>query len=131
LVRNPDAVPIDGVLIVRTDEPVYYANAVSNRDAVRELVRSTVPPVNTVVFDPQVQHELDFTTVEVLTELLDWLEARGIEVYVVATHSDLVALAEHAGIIHLRGRVHLAPTLNEVLDELASDDPAEPSAPHP
>ncbi len=121
MVRNPDAVPIDGVLIVRTDEPVYYANALSNRDAVRQLVRSTVPPVTTVVFDPQVQHELDFTTVEVLTELLDWLEARGIDVYVVATHSDLVAIAEHAGIIDVGGRVDLAPTLHEVLAQLESE----------
>ena len=44
IVRNPDAVPLDGVVIVRTDEPVYYANATSNRDAVRDLVRATVPP---------------------------------------------------------------------------------------
>jgi MFS superfamily sulfate permease-like transporter len=131
MVRNPEAVPIDGVLIVRTDEPVYYANAISNRDAVRELVRSTVPPVSAVVFDPQVQHDLDYTTVEVLTELLDWLEARGIEVYVVATHSDLVAIAEHAGIIHLKGRVHVASTLPEVLAQVQPDHPAEPTTPHP
>jgi MFS superfamily sulfate permease-like transporter len=83
-----------------------------------------------VVFDPQVQHELDFTTVEVLTELLDWLEARGIEVYVVATHSDLVAMAEHAGIIDVGGRVHLAPTLHEVLAQLENGQSAEPTTPH-
>jgi SulP family sulfate permease len=130
MVRNPETVPIDGVLIVRTDEPVYYANAISNRDAVRKLVRSTVPPVTTVVFDPQVQHDLDYTTVEVLTELLDWLEARGIEVYVVATHSDLVAIAERAGIIHLSGRVHVASTLHEVLAQVQHDHPAEPTGPH-
>lgn len=131
MARNPDAVAIDGVLIIRTDEPVYYANAVSNRDAVRALVRSTVPPVTTVVFDPQVQHELDFTTVEVLTELLDWLEARDVEVYVVATHSDLVAMAEHAGIIDVGGRVHLAPTLHDALAQLEDrGHPVEPTAPN-
>lgn len=124
MVRNPDAVPLDGVLIIRTDEPVYYANAISNRDAVRNLVRSTVPPVTTVVFDPQVQHDLDFTAIEILTELLDWLEAREIEVYLVATHSDLVASAKRGGLIHLIGRVHVAPTLPDVIAQLPPYQPA-------
>ncbi|WP_322938390.1 SulP family inorganic anion transporter [Nocardioides bizhenqiangii] len=128
MVRNPDAVPLDGVLIIRTDEPVYYANAVSNRDAVRDLVRSTVPPVTTVVFDPQTQHDLDFTTLEILTELLDWLEGRNIEVHLVATHSDLVAIAKRAGLIHLGGRVHVAPTLTDVIAQLKRNPPAETSA---
>jgi SulP family sulfate permease len=129
MVRNPDAVPLEGVLIIRTDEPVYYANAISNRDAVRDLVRSTEPPVTTVVFDPQVQHELDFTTVDILTELLDWLEARNIQIHLVATHSDLVAIARRAGLIHLIGRVHVAPTLSAVLVQLDRDHPAETNAP--
>ena len=129
MVRNPDAVPVDGVLIIRTDDPVYYANALSNRDAVRELVRSTVPPINTVVFDPQAQHDLDFTTIEILIELLDWLEARDIEVHLVATHSDLVAIAKRAGLIYLSGRVHVAPTLPDVLERLDHDQPAETRAP--
>jgi sulfate permease, SulP family len=116
--RNPDAVSLDGVLIIRTDDPVYYANAVSNSDAVRRLVRSTVPPVTAVVFDPQAQHDLDYTTIEILTQLIDWLEAQGIDVYLVATHSDLIASAERAGVIHLIGRVQVASTLPAVLAQL-------------
>ncbi|MDP9143323.1 MAG: sodium-independent anion transporter [Actinomycetota bacterium] len=112
--------------MVRTDDPVYYANALSNRDAVRDLVRSTVPAIKTVVFDPQAQHDLDFTTIEVLTELIDWLEARDIEIYLVATHSDLVASAKRAGVIHLIGRVHIAPAMHDVLAQLDHDQPAEP-----
>jgi SulP family sulfate permease len=127
--RNPDAVPLDGVLIIRTDEPVYYANAISNRDTVRELVRSTVPPVTAVVFDPQAQHDLDFTTVDILIELLDWLVARDLEVYLVATHSDLVATAQRVGLIHLIGRVHVAPSLPDVLAQLHRDHRAKPRTP--
>jgi sulfate permease, SulP family len=119
--RNPDAVPLDGVLIIRTDDPVYYANAVSNSDALKKLVRSTVPPVTAVIFDPQAQHDLDFTTIEILTQLIDWLEAQDIDVYLVATHSDLVASAERAGVIHLIGRVQVAPTLHDVLAQLDHD----------
>ena len=125
IVRNPEAVPLDGVLIIRTDEPVYYANALSNRDAVRDLVRSTDHPVTAVVFDPQVQHDLDFTTVDILTELLDWLVAQDIEIYLVAAHSDLVSVADRAGLIHLIGHVHVAPTLHDVLAQLDRDHPSE------
>jgi MFS superfamily sulfate permease-like transporter len=88
---------------------------------VRKLVRSTVPPVTAVVFDPQAQHELDFTTIEILTQLIDWLEAQDIDVYLVATHSDLVASAERAGVIHVIGRVKVAPTLPDVLAQLDHD----------
>jgi len=128
-VRNPDAVPIEGVLILRADDPVYYANALSNRDAVRDLVRATVPPVTAVVFDPQTQHELDFTTIEILAELLDWLEGRNIEVHLVATHIDLVAVAKRAGLIHLKGRVHVASTLPDVIAQLERAQPSETKAP--
>ena len=88
---------------------MYYANAISNRDAVRDLVRSTEPPVTTVVFDPQVQHDLDFTTVDILTELLDWLEARDIQIHLVATHSDLVAIAKRAGLIQTSSAACTSP----------------------
>ena len=82
-----------------------------------------------MVFDPQVQHDLDFTTIDILTELLDWLEAQDIEVYLVAAHRDLVAAAKRAGVIHSIGRVHIAPTLPDAIARLDRNHPAATECP--
>ena len=41
--RHPEDVPVPGVLIVRMDAPLYYANALTARDLVRSMVRDATP----------------------------------------------------------------------------------------
>ena len=111
LTRHAEAAPLPGVLVLSLDAPMYYANASANRDEIKRLVGAAVTPIQAVVLDPEVQHDLDVTSAETLIEIVEWLSARGIEVIVVATHVDLVAQAERAGVLDVLGRDHLEPTL--------------------
>ena len=135
LTRHPEASPVPGVLVLRLDAPLYYANAAANRDEIKRLVAGAEPPVRVVVFDPEVQHELDVTSAETMVEIFDWLAARQVEVLAVATHVDLVAQAERAGVLDVLGRDHLETSLATAVSravrmvDLAAARPARPAPP--
>lgn len=117
LSRHPDAVAIPGVLVLRLDAPMYYANASSNEEEIKRLVLTTRPPVHAVVFDPEVQHELDVTSVEMLTEVVGWMHERDVKVYVVTTHSELTRIAERTGLTAKFGAEYVVQSLDEALEK--------------
>ena len=112
--RHPDAVPVPEMLIVRLDAPMYYANAVPNRDAVKDLVRRS-PGIRTVVIDVEVQHELDVTSIESLVQLLDWARADGIELYLVDLHAGFRLRLDETGLTERFGEDHLLPTVADAV----------------
>src|SRR5437763_2268969 len=64
--RHPDASPIDDLLIVRPDVPLWYANAQSVRDAIEAEVGARAGTVHGVVLDLDVNDEIDLTVAEQL-----------------------------------------------------------------
>ena len=52
LTRHPEDTPVPGVLIVRLDAPLYYANALSFKEAVKAMIAGAQPPPRAVVFEP-------------------------------------------------------------------------------
>jgi SulP family sulfate permease len=81
--RHPGARPIPGMLIVRPDAPLFYANSQSLRDTVTEMIRSSNGTIHTVILDLDANDELDITSTEALAKLIAEL----------ADHHVLVALA--------------------------------------
>jgi MFS superfamily sulfate permease-like transporter len=67
--RRPNAHPVPGVLIVRPDAPLFYANAQAVEDGVRTLLASSSAGTHTVLIDLDANDELDITSIEALTKL--------------------------------------------------------------
>ena len=59
--RHPEATPIPGVLVVRPDAPLFYANVQGIRDAVEADVSGANEAVNAVIFDLDANDEIDIT----------------------------------------------------------------------
>ena len=76
--RFPAAKPVPGVLVVRPEEPLFFANAEPVLAQVRERVLAA-PSARVVVLSLEESPDLDSTSLEVLGELCSWLAARGIE----------------------------------------------------
>ncbi len=55
--RHPENTPVPGVLIVRLDAPMYYANALTARDRLKAMIRDASPPPRAIVFDGEGQDE--------------------------------------------------------------------------
>ena len=67
--ENPENLLIPGLLIVRVEEGIYYANAESIRDQIMALMWDSNTPVQTVILDLEMTGDLDLAGAEMLEEL--------------------------------------------------------------
>jgi len=76
--RFPAATPVPGMLVIRPEEPLFFANAEPVLAQVRERLRAD-PAVKVLVLSLEESPDLDSTSLEVLGELCSWLAGRGVE----------------------------------------------------
>jgi sulfate permease, SulP family len=101
--RNADAEPVEGLLILRLDTPLYYFNATAVSDRVLQMVDAAVVVPNAVLLDIEATIELDVTTSDALYALIGALEERGTRLVIVHAKGTVrdrmgkVGLAERLG----------------------------------
>jgi sulfate permease, SulP family len=112
--RDPAARPVPGVVVLRPESGLYFANAQAVRDQIRAA--AVGDDVRAVVIDAQTVPSIDLTAVRMLDELADDLEHDGIRLVVardVGQVRDVVAQSSHSP--HLRRSY---PTVRAALDAL-------------
>lgn len=112
LARHPENSPVPGVLIVRLDAPMYYANALTARDSVKAMIREAASPPRAVVFDAEGQDDLDLTSATMLKGLVDELQASGIAVYFADVHAPVLERARETGLLEAAGGDRVFPTVD-------------------
>jgi high affinity sulfate transporter 1 len=75
--EHPDAQRLPGLVIYRFDAPLFFANATTFRDEVRRLARADPPPV-WIIVAAEPMTDVDTTASDILEELDEALNARGI-----------------------------------------------------
>ena len=110
--RHPENTAVPGVLIVRLDAPIYYANALTVRERIKALLAETQPPPHTMVVDAAGQDSLDITTAEALKGLLVELKEKGIDFYVAELHGPVFEFGQRTGLLELIGEDHIFPTVD-------------------
>jgi high affinity sulfate transporter 1 len=76
--RHPEGHRVDGLVLVRFDAPLFFANGAILTRYVRDLVRDAEKPVEWVVLAAEPITDLDTTAVEAIEELDEYLERKGI-----------------------------------------------------
>ena len=112
LARHPENAPVPGVLIVRLDAPMYYANALTARDRLKAMVRDTSPPPRAVIFDAEGQDDLDVTSATVLEGLVAELRGTGVAVYFANVHAPVLERARETGLLEAAGGDRVFPTVD-------------------
>jgi MFS superfamily sulfate permease-like transporter len=79
--RFPQAHAVPGMLVLRPEQPLFFANAEPLFAAARALVRAQ-PAARVVVLNLEESADLDSTALETLAEFCGWLSARGAELRV-------------------------------------------------
>jgi high affinity sulfate transporter 1 len=110
--RHPENTAVPGILIVRLDAPVYYANALTVRERIKALVADTQPPPHAVVMDAAGQDVLDITTAEALKGLVVELKEKGIDYYVAELHAPVWEFGQRTTLIELIDEDHIFPTVD-------------------
>jgi SulP family sulfate permease len=109
--RHPENNTVPGVLILRLDAPMYYANALTVKEQVKALVDAAQPPPRAVVLDAAGQDSLDLTSVEVLKGLVLELKEKGIAIYVAEVHAPVLEFGQRTGLMEIIGEDHIFPTI--------------------
>ncbi len=76
--ENPDNITIPGLLILRPEEGVFYANAEALRDRIVEMVRNSDRPLHGVVLDLEMTSDLDLSGAHMLADLAGDFQSEGV-----------------------------------------------------
>jgi SulP family sulfate permease len=118
LSRHPENIAIPGILILRLDGPIYFANAQTVRERIKAFITSAQPSPRAVVLDSSAQDNLDMTSAEMLKSLLMELNGKGIAVYVAEVHAPVREAARRMGMVELISVDHRFPTVDAAVNFL-------------
>jgi MFS superfamily sulfate permease-like transporter len=118
LSRNPEGERVPGVVIVRFDAPLFFANGAIFDDWVRSRVRAAGPDVKTVILAAEPITDIDTTAAEELVELDEYLQARGIRLIIAEMKSPVVDSLARYGLTDRFTPDRFAPTVGAAVDEV-------------
>ena len=80
--KHPDAETFPGLLIIRFDADLFFANANVFADHVREAIDASDPKPSVVLIDAESINDVDTTALSIVRDFRDELAAEGIELWV-------------------------------------------------
>jgi MFS superfamily sulfate permease-like transporter len=110
--RHPENIAVPGVLIVRPDAQLYYANALTVRDRVKAMIGDQERPPRAVVFDMSAQDQLDLTSAKLIASFTKELAGKGVIVCLAEVHSPVLAEAGRTGLLEFIGEERVFATVD-------------------
>ena len=114
---HPDAQTFPGLVILRVDGELFFANARWFRDTVRALVRDQTPPVRELLVHAGAVPHLDTTAATMLKELIGELHEEGTELAFARVTTGLLHDLERNGLVQLVGEEHFFDTVAAGVDD--------------
>jgi len=104
--RHPERRAVDGILVLRLDVPLFWANA---HQAVQEVLHELddAPATQIVILDLEATSQLDTTAVDAMTGLLVRLRGRGVDLYLVRVFYQARRVLARAGFTARLGPDHM------------------------
>ncbi|MCK4898098.1 MAG: SulP family inorganic anion transporter, partial [Anaerolineales bacterium] len=125
---HPQAIQDPGLLIIRPDEEVFFANAATIRKGIRRRIAASETPIRTTILDLEMTNELDVPGTEMLAELHDEHEAVDIQFKLVGIHAPVMEMLDASGLSERIGAENIYPTILEAVLAYASEHLSEISA---
>lgn len=118
LSRYPEGERLPGVVIVRFDAPLFFANGGIFDDFVRSRVAAAGPDVQTVILAAEPITGIDTTAVDELVELDEYLASRGIRLVLAEMKDPVVDTLRDYGVTDRFTPDRFAPTVGAAVDEV-------------
>ena len=123
--RYPDATQLPGIVGVRWEAPLFFANSAAFRTQVRRLVRKSHPAW--VVVECQAVTDVDVTAAQMLEQLDRELNAQGVHMAFAEMRHRLQDLVFRYGLFETLDRDRFYPTLESGLSAIASEGAPRPA----
>jgi high affinity sulfate transporter 1 len=111
LTIHPENIAVPGVLILRVDGQLYYANALTLRDRVRAITAKMEPPPRAVILDSSAWYDIDVTSSDTLKGMVSELHKKGHDLYLAEVHASLLEAARKTGLLESIGEDHVFTTV--------------------
>ena len=118
LSRHPEGERLPGIVIVRFDAPLFFANGGIFDDFVRRVVTEAGSDVHTVILAAEPITDIDTTAVEELLELDDFLASRGITLIFAEMKGPVKDHLRDYGLSRRFPPERFAGTVGEAVDEV-------------
>ena len=115
----PNATVVDGIVVFRWEAPLFFANVGQFRDQVRSLVRQSSPRF--VVLQCEAITDIDVTAAEVLKELDEELNAKGVHLAFVELRDRLRDLVVRYDLQSTLQEEHFFPSIKVAVRSLTDE----------
>jgi MFS superfamily sulfate permease-like transporter len=117
----PEAETIPGLLILRFDGTLYFANAHDFQTAVRRAIADVDPPPRVVLLDGESINNIDATAVITLREFREQLDGQGIDLRFARMKTHVLEIAQRGGIEQSVAPEHIYPTVQAGVDAFLAE----------
>jgi SulP family sulfate permease len=97
--ESPEAQPVPGVLVLRLEEPLFFANADTLLASVLAMAEEAAAPVRAVVLDLETTFGLDVPGADMIRQLAAELGRHGITLSLARVHSDVRQVLVRTGAV--------------------------------
>ena len=127
--RNPNARVPPHVLILRPEEPLFFANAERVTGEIHRLLRR-YPDTHFVILSLEESSNLDSTAIEVLRELISWLSLKDRVLLLARIKDDVRDLLSHASILNGSSDLRYYWSVADAVDAAAYQSTIDSAAEH-
>ena len=106
----PEAQTYPGLIIFRFDNQLFFANAPSFQQHIRELVEAD-PEARWMLVDAESMNDIDITGTDMLAELHDELAKSDIELHFCRVKSHVREIMDRSGLTEIIGADHFHPAV--------------------
>jgi high affinity sulfate transporter 1 len=118
--RHPENRSIPGLLILRPDEGLFFANADALYNEIIDLVDKAQSPVKVVLLDLEMSNQLDVPSVDMLVELKEELDQRDVDLWLARLHGPVREALERSGFVQQIGQEKIHPrSLDSIVEYLS------------
>ncbi len=118
--HHDDAVTVEGIVLLRLEENLFFANAAAIRAAVKELVTASDPSPTALVLDLQATVDIDVPACDELRELAEDLESAEIAFGLTHVHSPVREMMHKTGVVDAIGTERIFASNPAAVSGLAS-----------
>jgi SulP family sulfate permease len=109
---HPDRHPVAGVIVVRLDAPLFWANATAIEDRLLAEIDKW-PGTRALVLDLEATTQLDTTSADVLSHLAGELRQRDVSLYLARVFHRVESVLERSGFFDLVGPEHFWHSISQ------------------
>ena len=121
--RHPENQQVSGLLIVRLDTFLFYANATPLHEELRKLSREIEPRPKVILLDLEASKDLDVTSLDMLAEAQREITDRGDELWVARLHHKAMDRFRASGLADQIGEDHLYPSVHQAVSVYLVENP--------